>query len=121
MALAACDRGDGDGVAMRFERDGTWRDLSFRELGTIVREIAGGLIAAGVEHGDRVALLSQTRPEWTWADLGTLCAGATVVPIYPTSSDADCAYVLAHSGVRAVLCEGAADVERVRRLAPPGL
>ena len=91
--------------------------ITYAELGTAVREIAGGLVALGVERGDHVAILSSTRPEWTLADYGILAAGATVVPIYPTNSPEECAYVLGHSESVAVICEDAeqlAKVERVR-------
>src|SRR6185436_18122462 len=91
--------------------------VSYAELGTAVREIAGGLATLGVEPGDRVAILASTRPEWTLADYGALCAAAIVVPIYATNSPEECAYVLRHSGSRVVICENGeqlAKVERVR-------
>src|SRR5688572_9400932 len=95
--------------------------ITYAQLGTAVREIAGGLSALGVEPGDNVAILSSTRPEWTLADYGILAAGATVVPIYPTNSPEECAYVLGHSGSVAVICEDAeqlAKVERIRSECP---
>jgi len=70
-----------------------------------VREIAKGLIALGVQPGDRVAILSNTRAEWTLADLGVMCAGAIVVPVYQTNSPDECLYVLDHSGATAIFCE----------------
>ena len=92
--------------------------ITYAELGTAVREIAGGLAGArGSSRGDHVAILCSTRPEWTLADYGILAAGATVVPIYPTNSPEECAYVLGHSESVAVICEDAeqlAKVERVR-------
>ena len=91
--------------------------VSYAELGTAVREIAGGLAAFGIESGDRVAILASTRPEWTLCDYGALAAGAVVVPIYATNSPEECAYVLGHSGARAVICEDRdqlAKIERVR-------
>jgi long-chain acyl-CoA synthetase len=67
----------------------------------------------GIAAGDRVGILSSTRPEWTLADLGALSAGATVVPIYNTNSPEECEYVLAHSASRVVLCEDLAQLEKV--------
>ena len=64
--------------------------MSYAELGGVVREIAGGLVALGIAPKDRVAIISNTRAEWTLADLGALCAGATVVPIYQTDSPEQC-------------------------------
>ena len=109
------------GAALRFEHDGAWRETSYAELGRAVREVAGGLIALGIEPGDRVAVLSETRAEWTIADCGALCAGAVVVPIYQTNSPEECRYVLEHSGARLVFCENEeqlAKVEEVRSTCP---
>jgi long-chain acyl-CoA synthetase len=110
-----------EGPALRYARDGEWVELSYAELGEAVREIARGLIALGVLPGDRVSILSGTRPEWTLADLGALCAGAVVAPIYHTNSPEECRYVLEHAGSRLVFCEDAeqaAKVAEVRHLCP---
>ncbi len=90
--------------------------ISYAQLGSIGREIAGGLIALGIERGDGVAILARTRAEWTLADCGALCAGAVVVPVYPTNSPEECAYVLAHSEARLIFCEDAAQAEKVSRV-----
>ena len=109
------------GTALAFDQDGSRRELSYAELGQAVREVAGGLIALGLEPGDRVAVLSDTRAEWTIADCGALCAGTVVVPIYQTNSPEECRYVLQHSGTRLVFCENEeqlAKVEQVRSECP---
>jgi long-chain acyl-CoA synthetase len=93
------------GPALRFERDGAWVDMSYEALGAAAREIALGLIALGIEPGDRIAVLATTRAEWTLVDCGALCAGAVVVPIYHTNSPDECRYVLEHSEARLVFCE----------------
>ena len=64
-----------DGPALRFARGDGWAEMSYAELGAAVREIARGLIALGIRPGDRVSILSGTRPEWTLADLGALVRG----------------------------------------------
>ena len=105
------------GAALRLPEDGTWREETYADVGRAAREIAGGLLSLGVEPGDRVAILSETRREWTLADCGTLCAGAAVVPIYQTNSPDECRYVLEHSGSRVVFCENEqqlAKIEQVR-------
>jgi len=110
-----------EGSALRFWRDGRWDELSYAELGTAVREIACGLIALGVHRGDRVSILSGTRPEWTLADLGALCAGAVVAPIYHSDSPEECRYILEHGDSVLVFCEDAqqlAKVEQVRGHCP---
>jgi long-chain acyl-CoA synthetase len=119
MVLAATERYSG--TAIRFPRDGAWHAWSFAELGTAVRELARGFAALGLERGDRVGLLAETRPEWTLADCALLAAGCTVVPVYHTNSPEECQYVLEHSGARAIVCEDAgqlAKVEAVRDSLP---
>ncbi len=101
-----------EGVALRLP-SATDPALTFADVARVGDEIAAGLAALGIEAGDRVAILSGTRPEWTLADLGALWAGATVVPIYSTNSPEECEYVLAHSGARAVLCEDAAHLQKI--------
>jgi len=108
-----------DAVALRRpprEGEDAWLELSYGELGRAARDIALGLAALGIAPGDRVALLANTRPEWTVADAGIACSGATVVPIYHTNSPEECRYVLAHSGARAVVCEDAAQIAKIERV-----
>ena len=93
------------GVAMRSPEGDTWTRTSYPQLGAEVRAIAKGLIAIGVKPGDRVAILSNTRAEWTLADFGAMCAGAIVVPVYQTNSPEECEYVLDHSDSMALFCE----------------
>ncbi len=69
------------GLALRVPDGDGWQETTFGELATIARELAAGLIALGVQPRDRVAILGDTRPEWTIADAGALCAGAVVVPV----------------------------------------
>src|SRR4051794_39383011 len=94
-----------DRVAVRHRAGGVWQDVTFAELATIATEIALGLIAVGIEPGDRVALMAETRPEWTYCQLAITLAGAVVVPIYPTSSPEEIEWVLADSGAAAVISE----------------
>jgi long-chain acyl-CoA synthetase len=110
VALAAAEREPGAALT----RPGT-EPISYRALGAAVREIAGGLARLGIRPHDRVAILAGTRPEWTLADIGSLCAGATVVPIYHTNSAEECAYILEHAEVRAVFCEDAAQAAKVEQ------
>ena len=102
-----------DRVAVRYKQDGEWHDVTYREAGEVVSEIARGLIDLGIAKGDRVALLAQTRPEWTYADFGITSAGATVVPIYPTNSPEECEWVAGNSESRAIVCENAEQVAKI--------
>ena len=85
--------------------DGRWQPVSWAELASRVERLAAGLIASGVGKRDRVALMSNTRLEWTIADLAVLSAGAITVPIYPTDSEDQCAHVLDNSGARWAIAE----------------
>src|SRR3712207_2556685 len=109
------------GNAVRYKRDGSWVDIPYSELRATAREIARGLMALGVGQGDRVAILSNTRAEWTYADVGALCAGAVVAPVYQTNSPSECQYVLEHSGSKVVFCEDRdqlAKIEEIRSSLP---
>jgi long-chain acyl-CoA synthetase len=99
-------RPGGDHI-LRYPTAGGWAGMSWSQLADRVRRVAAGLIAAGIEPGDRVALMSGTRIEWTIADLAILSAGAVTVPIYETSSDEQCAWILADSGAALAICETA--------------
>ncbi len=111
MVLDSTERNRG--TAIRFPRDGTWHEWSFAELGAAVRELARGMAALGLEPGDRVALLGETRPEWTLADAALLAGGFVVVPVYHTNSAEECKYVVDHSGARAIVVENTAQLEKI--------
>jgi long-chain acyl-CoA synthetase len=103
----------GDRPAAMSKRDGGWQEVSFAELGTIVSEIARGLVDLGLQPGERVSLLCTTRPEWTYADFAITSAGGVVVPIYPTNSPSECAWVAGNSESRFVVCEDASQVAKI--------
>src|SRR3954452_4713320 len=111
MARAA--RKHADRVALRQKRDGEWQSLTYAEVGDIVREIALGLIALGIQPRERVCILCNTRPEWTYADFAISSTGAVVVPIYPTNSPEECEWVAGNSEAVAVVCEDAAQAAKI--------
>jgi long-chain acyl-CoA synthetase len=93
--------------------DGRWGEVSWEEAGCAVDEIAAGFLALGIGGGDRVAMLARTRLEWTLCDWALISIGAPVVPVYPTSSALECAYILGNSGARFLVCEDAAQEAKV--------
>ncbi len=90
---------------------GGWRDVSTAQFRADVAALAKGLIAAGIGVGDRVALLSRTRYEWTVADYAIWSAGAVTVPIYETSSAEQVEWILGDSGARALIVETPAHLQ----------
>jgi long-chain acyl-CoA synthetase len=80
-------------------------DVTAREVADRVRQLAAGFIALGVEPGDRIALMSHTRLEWTVVDLAILAAGAVTVPIYETSSAEQIEWIVSDSGAVAIVVE----------------
>jgi long-chain acyl-CoA synthetase len=119
--LAENVSGHGDEVGLRIQRDGHWEDVTWREFGEQVRGVAKGLVAAGVQAGDRVALQAKTRYEWTVIDFAIWTAGGVVVPVYETSSPDQVAWILSDSGATAMIVEKgehASAVDSVRDQAP---
>jgi long-chain acyl-CoA synthetase len=104
----------GDAAAIRYKDGGAWVDRSFSEVRDIARSLALGLIDLGVEKGDKVSILANTRPEWTYFDFAALSAGATVVPIYQTNSPEECQYVLENSDAKVVVVEDDEQLEKIR-------
>ncbi|UNZ19747.1 AMP-dependent synthetase/ligase [Streptomyces sp. 891-h] len=103
------------------KRDGRWEDVTATAFLAEVREAAKGLIAAGVEPGDRVGLMSRTRYEWTLLDFAIWSAGGVTVPIFETSSPEQIAWILGDSDAVACLVETgahAAAVDSVRDRLP---
>jgi long-chain acyl-CoA synthetase len=104
----------GDMPAIRYKDGDRWVDRSFGEVAEIVRPLALGLAELGVAKGDRVSILGNTRPEWTYFDFAALSIGATVVPIYQTNSPEECRYVLENSDAKVVVVEDDEQLEKIR-------
>jgi len=99
MVFAQAER-FGDRTVLSVKREGTFRKISWNELVGQVQGIALGLMELGIKPGDRVAILSENRPEWTAADLAVLSIGAATVPIYTTLSSPEVEYILRDSKAR---------------------
>ena len=102
-------------MALRIRREGRWVELSYRALADQVQDLSLGLLDLGVRPGDRVAILSENRPEWAVADYACLAACCTDVPIYPTLPAKQAEYILRDSGAVAVLVSTEAQLEKVRQ------
>jgi long-chain acyl-CoA synthetase len=113
-----------DEIMLRRRADaGGWRDVTAGEFSSQVTALAKGLVAAGIEAGDRVALMSRTRYEWTLADYAIWSAGAVTVPVYETSSAEQVEWMVSDSGAKAAIAETDKHAEIIANLRDrlPGL
>ncbi len=112
----ALERHGGATAVTYKDESGQWVSKTYNEVGEIVRKLSLGLIDIGVAKGDKVSILSNTRPEWTYFDFAALSAGATVVPIYQTNSPEECQYVLENSDAKVVVVEDSEQLAKVREI-----
>ena len=104
----------GDKPALLFKHQGRYQEISWKAFGEKVRHFALGLSALGVKQGDRVALLSEGRPEWAISDLAILSEGAITVPIYQTNTSQQTAYVLNDSEATVVIVSTEEQYQKVK-------
>jgi long-chain acyl-CoA synthetase len=112
-----------DAVVFSRRRGTEWTGVTASEFLADVRAVAKGFVAAGLEPGERVGLISKTRYEWTLVDYAIWFAGLVTVPVYETSSGDQLEWILGDSGARAVVAEGAEHTARIveRRSVLPDL
>ncbi len=116
MWKRAAERGEKDFLHVR-SGDG-WKSISWNQFAADVGELSRALIGYGIEPGDRVAILSHTRYEWTVCDYALLSVAAITVPIYQTSSAEEVEYILKNSGTRLVLFEDQEQLEKLEHAKP---
>jgi long-chain acyl-CoA synthetase len=105
-----------DRIAARRRSGEQWHELSYADAVKAIDEIALGLVDLGIEPGDRVCLLANTRLEWTLASFAISSAGAVVVPVYPTNSPKECEWVAGNSGAKAAICEDAGQLAKFEQV-----
>ncbi|MRH90822.1 AMP-binding protein [Nocardia sp. SYP-A9097] len=110
-----------DFIAFRRPVDGGWTDVTVAEFAAQVRAIAKGLIASGVQAGDRVALMSATRYEWTLVDYAIWTAGACTVAIYDSSAADQARWILEDSGTKLLIVENERHAATVAEISTPDL
>lgn len=116
LFYAALERDFSAAIAHR--SDGVWICISHRELRARVERLALALDARGIRAGDRVAILSENRPEWAVADYACALLGIVTVPVYPTLNPPQTAYILQHSGARWCVCSTPDQLAKVREIRP---
>jgi long-chain acyl-CoA synthetase len=102
--------------ALQVKRGGVYQPISHTEVAERVRHAARGLSSLGVRRGDRVAILSENRPEWAIADFACLAVGLTDVPIYPTLPADQIAYILKDAGAVAIFVSNKMQAEKIREI-----
>ncbi len=113
LLFGALDRFGSRPVAMRAKQGGNWIELSYRDLADRVQDLSIGLLDLGLATGDRVAILSENRPEWAIADYACLAARCADVPIYPTLPARQIEQNLADSGAVGVFVSSRVQLEKV--------
>ncbi|WP_030103848.1 AMP-binding protein, partial [Actinoalloteichus caeruleus] len=103
-------------VSLRRRVRGAWVDVTAAEFAAEVLAAARGLVATGIQPGDRVALMSRTRYEWTLFDFAVWAAGGVVVPVYETSSPEQIRWILSDSGARLVVVESDDHLDRLEEV-----
>jgi long-chain acyl-CoA synthetase len=106
----------GDRTALRRKELGVWKRISWNEYGRAVTETAAGLLAFGLEKGDRIAILGDNRPEWVYCHLGAMTAGCVTCGVYPTSAAEQVAYVVGHSESKILFVENEEQVDKVLQI-----
>src|SRR4051812_2337596 len=102
--------------ALQVKTGGAYKPISHQEVADRVRHATRGLSSLGVRRGDRVAILSENRPEWAIADFACLTGGMTDVPIYPTLPADQIAYILKDSGAVAIFVSTKAQADKIREI-----
>jgi long-chain acyl-CoA synthetase len=105
-----------DELALRKKELGRWKEYTWHEYGARVTQIAAALRAIGVQPGDRVAIQSENRPAWVFADLAIQAVGAVTVGIYPTSPAAELEYLLGHSESVVFIAEDEEQYDKVMEI-----
>ncbi len=105
-----------DKDALRIRKQDQLETFSYRQFGQAVRETAAGLAQMGINRGDRLAILSDNRPEWTITDFAAFCVHAIVVPVYTTLPANQIAYILENAGVRIIFVDSAAQLEKLKEI-----
>lgn len=105
-----------DRSVLLFKHGATYKSVAWREWQKMVIRCALGLYHLGVRSGDRIAILSENRPEWTFADFGTLSLGGALVPIYATSGTHDVEYILHHAKCSFLFISNPAQLDKIKNL-----
>jgi long-chain acyl-CoA synthetase len=105
-----------DKVALRFKSNGAWKDVTWRNYGEAVTRVAKSLLSLGYGHGDKIALLSNNRPEWHITDVGSMALGGATAAIYATNSPEQVAYIIGHSEAKFAFVDTVDQLEKILKI-----
>ncbi len=103
-------------TAMRHKNENGWQEMTYRDMGRRIQQVALALLSLGVKPGDRIALFSPNRPEWAIADFAILSIRAVTVPIYATNTAAQAAYIIDDAGAGIIFTGGWAQYKKIRSI-----
>ncbi len=106
----------GDKDALQVKKGGKYIGISYSELGRSIENFSLGLISLGIEKGDKIAILSENRPEWVISDLGILSAGGINVPIFSTLPPGQIEYILNDSGAEMIILSTERQLDKVLKV-----
>lgn len=102
-----------DRTAIMFKSGGSYQNMNWKTHGEKTAQFMRALIASGVQHSDKVGIMSQNRPEWTWADLAIMSCGGVTVPIYPTLNAEEACFQIEHSDLVGIFVENEKQLAKV--------
>jgi len=108
----------GQRTLFKVKRDDRYKDITWEEAGKKVKDLGLGLLELGIGHGERIALLSENRPEWAFADLGILSIGAVNVPIYATNTPKQAEYIINDSESRVLIVSNESQLQKALEAQP---
>ncbi|MCJ7500819.1 long-chain fatty acid--CoA ligase [bacterium] len=106
----------GDRTVMQSKQNGSWVDVTWSRLAGAYRDVARGLLQLGLGHNDSIAILSENRPEWAFADLGIYATKGVVVPLYWTLTPSQIRYILKDSAAKAIFVSNADFLDRILQI-----
>ncbi|MFV1956405.1 MAG: long-chain fatty acid--CoA ligase [bacterium] len=106
----------GNKAVLERKRDGGWESMSWKDLSNHYREVARGLMKLGIGKGDRVAILSENRPEWVSVDLGTLAIHGATVPLYWTLTPVQLEYILKDANARIIFVSNTEYLDKILKI-----
>ncbi len=115
MVDARADR-YGDRPIMRYKQEDDWLDVTWKQLADSYTDVARGLLQLGLGRGDSIAILSENRPEWAFADLGIYATEGVVVPLYWTQTPPQIRYILKDCGARAIFVSNDEFLDRILKI-----